>query len=245
MKNAKRSIVLILAVAICLLSVSCSSGYKEPTGNAYYDYESSATRYGTQIKISYVLDEIDSLSAEDFVPSSQESDYVLLKIKDYGEIVILLRHDVAPMSVENFKELVSRDFYDGTIFHRVVENFMIQGGGYTVTTDGEGNSKLNDKGGVSAIKGEFTENGFENRLVHVRGVVSMARTNVYDSATSEFFIVHKDSPHLNDDYAAFGYVLAGMDVVDAIATCDVMGEEDAPMPVEDVVIESISFVERK
>ncbi len=242
MKKVLNSLtVLFLAAAICLLAVSCSETYKEPTGNAYYDYKSSATRYGTDIKIGPVIEEINSKSAQDFVPSSQESDYVLIKIKDYGDIVVLLRHDVAPITVENFKNLVAQKFYDGTIFHRVIKDFMIQGGGYTIGTSANGTPALNSKDGVAEIKGEFTANGVTNRLVHVRGVISMARTDVYDSATSEFFIVHETSPHLNDKYASFGYVLAGMDVVDAIATCEVNGST----PKENVVIESVTFVESK
>ncbi len=246
MKKFLRSAFLIIMTAImCLAAASCSGGYVEPEGNAYYDYKASATRYGTDIRINYVMEEIDSKKVSDFVPSDQASDYVLIKIKEYGDIVVLLRYDVAPVSVKNFKKLVSDKYYDGTVFHRVVEDFMIQGGGYTVTVDDKGNTKLNEKEQVPAIIGEFTENGFENRLAHVRGVISMARTGEPNSATSQFFIVHENSPHLNDNYASFGYVLAGMDVVDAIAACEVIGESDSPIPVEDVVIESVTFVERK
>ena len=110
---------------------------------------------------------------------------------------------------------------------------MIQGGGYVVK-----NGQLVEKN-VSSIKGEFSENGFANPLYHVRGVISMARTNEPNSASSQFFIMHQTTPSLDRKYAAFGYVLAGMEVVDAIATCEVSGES----PVENIVIESITFVQ--
>ena len=116
--------------------------------------------------------------------------------------------EIAPNTVNNFIELVNKGFYDGLIFHRVIKGFMIQGG------DPEGTGM----GGPGyGIKGEFSSNGFKNDLAHEAGVLSMARSMMPDSAGSQFFIMHKDSPHLDGDYAAFGKVTEGMDVVDKIA----------------------------
>ena len=116
--------------------------------------------------------------------------------------------EIAPNTVNNFISLINQGFYDGLIFHRVIKGFMIQGG------DPEGTGM----GGPGyGIKGEFTSNGFKNDLAHEAGVLSMARSMMPDSAGSQFFIMHKDSPHLDGDYAAFGKVIEGMDVVDRIA----------------------------
>ncbi len=129
------------------------------------------------------------------------------------KIKIELYKDKAPKTVENFEKLVNEGFYDGLIFHRVIEDFMIQGG----CPDGTG------MGGPGyTIKGEFAANGFsQNDIKHTRGTISMARFMNPDSAGSQFFIMHKDAPHLDGQYAAFGRVIDGMDVVDAIAATEV------------------------
>lgn len=127
-----------------------------------------------------------------------------------GTIKVELYPDIAPNTVKNFISLVNKGFYDGLIFHRVIRGFMIQGGcPEGVGTGGPGYS----------IKGEFAMNGFENNLKHTAGVISMARSQMPDSAGSQFFLMHEDSPHLDGQYAAFGKVTEGMDVVDAIAQC--------------------------
>ena len=134
---------------------------------------------------------------------------VTITMEDGGKIVAELYPDVAPQSVYNFISLIKKGFYNGLIFHRCIYGFMIQGG----CPDGTG------MGGPGyCIKGEFKSNGFNNDLRHSRGVLSMARAQAPDSAGSQFFIMHKDSPHLDGDYAAFGMVIEGMDVVDAIAS---------------------------
>jgi len=171
------------------------------------------------------------VSLEQVKETDKETDYVVIDVKDYGKIVIRLYPDVAPESVKNFKKLVSQKFYDGIIFHRVIENFMIQGG----DPDGDGSG-----GSPQTIKGEFESNGFENNLRHVRGVVSMARTNVKDSASSQFFICHQGASHLDGDYAAFGYVVCGMDVVDAIAKVATNANDK---PRTDVVMSTVRFAE--
>ena len=116
--------------------------------------------------------------------------------------------EVAPITVENFVKLVKEGFYSGIIFHRVIRGFMIQGGDPTGT--GTGGSK-------ETIKGEFLSNGFDNKLKHTRGVLSMARTMIPDSASSQFFIMHQDAPHLDGSYAAFGKLTDGFDTLDDIA----------------------------
>ena len=175
--------------------------------------------------------EIDDISKVSV--SETETDYVMInvRINDGEERAILIRlfPDVAPETVKNFKKLVSEKFYDGIIFHRVIEGFMIQGG----DPDGDGTG-----GSKDTIKGEFTSNGFENNLLHKRGVVSMARTNDPDSASSQFFIMHKDYPSLNEKYAAFGYVVYGMDVVDDIAEVRTNSNDK---PVIDIVMTSVRF----
>ncbi len=133
--------------------------------------------------------------------------YVKLKIKDYGDIILELDRDNAPITVDNFVSLVKSGFYDGLTFHRVIEDFMIQGGDPNANGTGGSDKK---------IKGEFSANGHDNKILHTRGVISMARGESYNSASSQFFIVQEDSPHLDGEYAAFGYVIEGMDVVDAI-----------------------------
>ena len=136
---------------------------------------------------------------------------VTFEMEDGGVIKAELYPDVAPNTVNNFLSLVNKGFYNDLIFHRVIEGFMIQGG----CPDGNG------MGGPGyCIKGEFTSNRFKNDLKHTPGVLSMARTMVPDSAGSQFFIMHKNSPHLDGDYAAFGKVIEGMDVVDRIAEVD-------------------------
>ena len=133
------------------------------------------------------------------------------KTQELGKIVLELRPDKAPATVENFLSLVESGFYKGLIFHRVIKGFMIQGGG--MTPDFEQKR-------CKAIRGEFIANGFmQNDLKHKRGTLSMARTMDPDSASSQFFIMHEDAPHLDSQYAAFGQVVEGMKVVDRIATC--------------------------
>ena len=151
-----------------------------------------------------------------------------IEMADGGVIVVELYPEIAPNTVANFIELANAGFYDGLIFHRVISGFMIQGG------DPEGTGM----GGPGySIKGEFAENGFENSLKHERGVISMARSMMPDSAGSQFFIMHADAPHLDGQYAAFGKVLEGMDVVDAIAAVETDAND---RPASDVVIARIT-----
>ena len=152
---------------------------------------------------------------------------VTIEMENGGVIKAELYPEVAPNTVANFVNLVQSGFYDGLIFHRVIPGFMIQGG------DPQGSGM----GGPGySIKGEFTENGFENKLSHTRGVISMARSMNPDSAGSQFFIMHQDGNFLDGQYAAFGIVTDGMDVVDAIAATQTDAND---RPVEDQVIKTI------
>lgn len=138
--------------------------------------------------------------------------------------------EIAPITVENFVSLINEHFFDGLIFHRVIEGFMIQGGGF--------DTNMVHKEAKS-IKGEFASNGIENNLKHGAGVLSMARTMVKDSASSQFFIMHKDAPHLDGEYAGFGQITKGLEVVDRIAKT-ATGLQDAPLTKQ--VIKTIEVV---
>ncbi len=151
-----------------------------------------------------------------------ENTFVKIEMENGGEIVIETLPEFAPMSVEFFLELVEDKYYDGLVFHRAVEGFMIQGG--SPNGDGIG-------GCGRTVKGEFLSNGIVNELSHTRGVVSFARTNIKDSASGQFFIMHDDGTFLDGNYAAFGRVVEGMDVVDEIATSPVAGESLIKKPV--------------
>lgn len=153
-----------------------------------------------------------------------------IEMENGGVIKAELYPETAPVTVDNFVGLIEDNFFDGLIFHRVIPGFMIQGGGY----DADGNHK-----DANSIKGEFDANGFPNPLKHTRGVLSMARTMFPNSASSQFFIMHDDAPHLDGQYAAFGAVTDGMDVVDEIAETPT-GYQDKP--VDDWIIKTIRLV---
>ncbi len=176
---------------------------------------------------------------KDYKETTQVTEYVKITVKDHGDIVVKLRPDVAPITVANFQKLVGEKFYDGLTFHRVRSGFMIQGG----DPDGDGTGGSPDK-----IKGEFSANGVQNDLSHKRGVISMARSNAMDSASSQFFICHDDaSSSLDGKYAAFGEVVDGMVVVDTVAAVEVTynARGEKSVPVEKVIIEKACFVEKK
>ena len=153
---------------------------------------------------------------------------IKITVRDFGTMTAELYPDKAPATVENFLKLVDEDFFSGLIFHRVISGFMIQGGGY--------NEDFQQKH-TAAIKGEFASNGFrQNDIKHTRGVLSMARTMIKDSASSQFFIMHQNAPHLDGEYAAFGLVTDGIEVVDAIAD---LPTDYQDCPRVNVVIEKI------
>ena len=153
---------------------------------------------------------------------------VTITMKDGGVIKAELYPEIAPNTVNNFIPLINHNFYDGVIFHRVIKGFMLQGG----DPDGTG------MGGPGySIKGEFSQNGFENNLLHTEGVLSMARTQIPDSADSQFFIMLKNAPHLDGAYAAFGKVTEGMDVVNKIAETET---DWMDRPTTDQVMETVT-----
>ncbi|MFH5880959.1 MAG: peptidylprolyl isomerase [Candidatus Izemoplasmataceae bacterium] len=154
---------------------------------------------------------------------NESNPLVTMKIKGLGEIKLELFNDVAPNTVANFVTLIEKGYYNKLIFHRVIRNFMIQGG-WGADTE-------------CSIKGEFKSNGFNNELKHTRGVISMARTMVKDSATGQFFIMHQNSHHLDGEYAGFGGMIEGFDVLDAIASAQT---DRSDQPLNDIQIESVS-----
>lgn len=161
---------------------------------------------------------------------------VKIVVKGHGTMIAELYPEMAPKTVENFIKLVDEGFYSGMIFHRVIPGFMIQGGGFT---------EQYEQKEAASIKGEFRANGFaQNTLKHTRGVLSMARTMIPDSASSQIFIMHQNSPHLDGQYAGFGKVIEGEEVIDSIAnvetTTKMMYYQD--WPVDDVVIESMEML---
>ena len=155
----------------------------------------------------------------------------IIEVNKFGTIEVALDPSVAPLTVENFVKLANKGFYNGLTFHRVIKGFMIQGGC----------PKGNGTGGPGySIKGEFSANGVNNPLKHTRGVISMARAMDPNSAGSQFFIMHQDAPHLDGQYAAFGKVTSGIEVVDAIASVKTNYYD---MPLEKVVINKILIKE--
>lgn len=199
MKKITRKIILLLSVLCLGLMIGCSKK--------------------NEVEKEYINKPIDP---------PKDLPVVTIKVKDYGTIEAELYPHLAPNTVNNFIELSNNKFYDGLIFHRVVKDFVIQGG------DPEGSGT----GGPGySIKGEFDNNGFKNDIKHERGVLSMARSQHPDSAGSQFFIVTKDSKNLDKQYAAFGKVIKGIDVVDKINNLPV---DDKEKPKKNVVIESIT-----
>lgn len=158
-----------------------------------------------------------------------------MEIEDYGKVSLELDGDTAPITVQNFMDLANAGFYDGLTFHRIIDGFMIQGG------DPEGNGT---GGSGKNITGEFASNGYENNIAHVKGVISMARAQDPNSASSQFFIMVADAPHLDGEYAAFGHVTEGQDVVDKIAADAQPLDENGTMAPEDQpVIKSVKIID--
>ena len=207
----KKALSFILTIATVALLTGC--GGKDNNGEPSPESTGAAESSETQSEI---------LSGKH---------HVEITVKDYGTISVELDADAAPISVTNFVKLAEEVFYDGLTFHRIIDGFMIQGGDPLGTGMG---------GSDETIKGEFSANGVENNLSHTRGAISMARAQNYDSASSQFFIVHEDSTFLDGQYACFGYVTEGIEVVDAI--CEAVPVTDNNGTVEKAnqpVIESI------
>ncbi len=164
---------------------------------------------------------------------SPKAIYADIVVKDYGTITVKLEPDKAPATVANFVKLAESGFYDGLTFHRIMAGFMMQGG----DPKGNGSGSSPDK-----IKGEFPSNGFDNDLKHTAGAISMARTNDKNGASCQFFIVHKTSPHLDGNYAVFGYVVEGMEIVDQICTSAKPIDNNGTIPkAQQPIIETITI----
>jgi peptidyl-prolyl cis-trans isomerase B (cyclophilin B) len=199
-KKKERVLLVIAACAIaCILlgtviSLVLERRQKQPvTSNS--TAESAANAGADSVKLAMSADEINT------------THYADISIQDYGTVTVALDETAAPATVQNFIKLAEEGFYDGLTFHRIIDGFMMQGG------DPNGNGT---GGSDQTIKGEFSENGFDNPISHTRGAISMARSNNLNSASSQFFIVQQDSTFLDGQYAAFGFVTEGMDIVDRI-----------------------------
>ncbi len=190
----RRSFVCGLGLSIAGLAGCGSSGSSSASTSAASTSAASASEEGV----------VTTASGE----YASGTHHATIEVADYGTIKLELDADTAPITVANFAKLANEGFYDGLTFHRIIEGFMIQGG--DPNGNGTGGSSEN-------IKGEFSENGVENNISHERGVISMARSSAYDSASSQFFIMQEDGTYLDGQYAAFGHVTEGMEVVDAIA----------------------------
>lgn len=204
----KKPITLILCLALSAFALG-GCGSKEADNVAP---EETSAPSDTETESSTTADtetptaETNSVSESDLLSGLH---HVEIEIADYGTIALELDADTAPITVTNFISLANDGFYDGLTFHRIIKDFMIQGG------DPSGNGT---GGADNNIKGEFKSNGVENDISHIRGVISMARSMDADSASSQFFIVHQDSTYLDGEYAAFGKVTEGIEIVDQI--CD-------------------------
>ena len=180
---------------------------------------------------------IYNIENEKYIESEEATNYIKIDVNNYGIMIAELYPKVAPITVENIKELIKEKFYDGIIFHRVIKDFMIQTGDPTGTGMG---------GSEKEIKGEFEINGIKNNISHTRGVLSMARRgsnpeteDTLNSASSQFFIVHQDSNFLDGSYASFGKLLNGYDILDKIATTST---DQNDKPLNDIKMNSIRFV---
>lgn len=187
MSNVKKKIVLLAMLVLLMGAISIGCSKEKKTDNS--------------------KDDSGILTEKNIKNLQKGKHHAEIEVKDYGTIKVELDADVAPISVTNFMNLAKDKFYDGLTFHRIISGFVIQGG------DPEGNGT---GGSERCIKGEFSSNGVKNKLSHTRGAISMARSSENDSASSQFFIMHQDNTRLDGDYAVFGYVTEGMEVVDKI-----------------------------
>ena len=221
----KFSVIIAIILAVTFVLCSCNNNTYTTLSGSKTTAPAGNTADGNDL--------FENESAESDETNSAEGEHPQVKftMENGGSFIMELYPEYAPQTVENFVELVSEGFYDGLTFHRVVEDFMAQGG------DPEGTGM---GGSSKKIKGEFAINGFEqNVLSHTRGVVSMARSSSYNSASSQFFICYSDATFLDGQYAAFGMVIQGMEVVDSFLEVErTMGSDGAlSKPVEPIVIE--------
>lgn len=234
-QRTRRTILVVsLMVAVCLIlgiSVAVGGGTAQTDPSASPS-ESAQVSETPEPTASTDADE-SGTETGDTAEAETASYYADIEIQDYGTITVALDEEAAPETVANFVSLAESGFYDGLTFHRIIEGFMMQGG----DPNGDGTG-----GSGTTIVGEFSENGYENNLSHTRGAISMARSDDYDSASSQFFIVQEDYPSLDGKYAVFGYVTEGMDIVDAICEAAQPTDDNGTIPAEEQpVITSITI----
>lgn len=227
----KKRILNILFILFAILSITACGNKEENKTNESENKEMEFKQDLEIIKEENGEIVEGTLEGYTFKVTDKETDRVKIEMEDGSIILAVLSNSDTPITIKNFKKLVSKGFYDGIIFHRVIKDFMIQGGDPTGTGyEGSGEN----------IKGEFKNNGVSNNLSHTRGVLSMARGGYdMDSASSQFFIVHKDSTYLDGDYASFGKVFAGMDTVDKIAAVET---DSYDKPLTEQKIKTIKFI---
>lgn len=233
--------ICLMAAASAMLLAGCSTKDNaagttavETTAKVEDTKETEKTDKTTQAAVSETTEAAEENSELDLSAAAGKH-HVEINVKDYGTINVELDGDAAPVTVANFLDLAGNGFYDGLTFHRIISGFMIQGGDPLGTGMG---------GSEREIKGEFDSNGVKNTLSHTRGAISMARSQRKDSASSQFFIVHKDSTFLDGEYACFGYVTDGMEVVDAICEDTKVEDNNGTVAKENQpVIESIKVID--
>ena len=233
-------VVMLAAIGIYAVINSNSQSKKQLEENSTNiegttNTENSTKENNTENKDENIQNNQISNESEENNMYSTGKHHAEIVVKNYGTIALELDADVAPITVENFANLVNEGFYNGLTFHRIISGFMIQGG------DPLGNGT---GGSSKTIKGEFASNGVKNSISHVRGTISMARSSMPNSASSQFFIVHQDSTFLDGKYAAFGTVTSGMEVVDKICA-DTAVEDDNGTVVKNnqPVIEKITMID--
>ena len=233
-------IVMLVAIGIYAVINSNSQSKKQLEENSTNiegttNTENSTKENNTENKDEYIQNNQISNESEENNMYSTGKHHAEIVVKNYGTIVLELDADVAPITVENFANLVNEGFYNGLTFHRIISGFMIQGG----ATLGNGTG-----GSSKTIKGEFASNGVKNSISHVRGTISMARSSMPNSASSQFFIVHQDSTFLDGQYAAFGTVTSGMEVVDKICADTAVEDDNGTVAKNNQpVIEKITIID--
>lgn len=234
-KEKQRTVLITVGIIVCAVLIAAVVISAVIDGGRNADDASEAESSAASASSDGDAGSAES-AAEDLAVSADDitvSYYADIAVKDYGTITVALDAEEAPVTVANFVKLAREGFYDGLTFHRIMDGFMIQGG--DPNGDGTGGSD-------ETIKGEFSQNGVENNISHVRGAISMARSSSYDSASSQFFIVQSDSTFLDGQYAGFGFVTEGMDIVDRIAEDAEPTDDNGTIPSdEQPVIESITI----
>lgn len=240
MKSTKKALCVAVALLLalsCFMLAGCGAKNEvKGIGTAKTTQPQQTAAPTTAPAADATDDSAETLPADGYKkPYTGTSKTVEIDVKDYGKITVELDSKTAPLTVQNFLNLVNEGFYDGLTFHRIIKGFMVQGGDPQGTGMG---------GSTNQIKGEFASNGVINNIKHVRGVISMARSSAPDSASSQFFIMHQDAPHLDGEYAAFGKVTSGMEVVDKLAeTAKVEDSNGTVAKANQPVINSIKIIE--